>query len=342
MESNIIFGALYTELDDKIGPNPIFWTPNSLSEEVRMHVGIKSITILTGEKGAVPKSLCFLPFPSKNLKGLIKFMSWPDKSRRGNIGTSALTILFKEHNDVIFYKYVEEIESLINRYAVEITNQEKSNADQARIKEIYESLIEGLNSLLDELRLKEHVAHHEPFPELRSKNQEIYQFKIAVCGDPMVGKTSLITRFIDKAFNASYLPTLGVSVSNKFFPYGNEIIQLVIWDIAGQIKFQRMRTAFYKGARGILLTFDLTNRTSFESIRLWHDDVKNNMDSQEVIGLLIGNKSDLREKRAISESEIKTLVNELGFGFIETSALNGDNVEQIFISMGKKLLDVLK
>ncbi len=74
-----------------------------------IHISIKALTILSGENGLVPESLVILPFPSKNLKGLVKYIKWDDPSRRGNIGQSAIVLLFQEIDDVIFYKYLKEL-----------------------------------------------------------------------------------------------------------------------------------------------------------------------------------------------------------------------------------------
>ncbi|MFX1558504.1 MAG: GTP-binding protein, partial [Promethearchaeota archaeon] len=112
---------------------------------------------------------------------------------------------------------------------------------------------------------------------------------------------------------------------------------------AGQSKFQLMRRHFYQGAEGILLIFDLTNPKSFESIRKWYEDIKNNLsDSREIVGCIFGNKVDLESERKIEKSQAKELARDLNLIYVETSALTGQNVENAFYQLAKALIDLHK
>ena len=159
-------------------------------------------------------------------------------------------------------------------------------------------------------------------------------------GPPGVGKTSTILRFTDNAFLRTYIPTLGVSINEKIFDGESGVIEMILWDIAGQAKFQTMRRHFYQGSEAILLIFDLTNRLSFTSIKNWYHDVMKNMEKHhhKMIGYIFGNKSDLTELRKIKLAEALALAKELNLKYIETSALTGSNVEFAFYDIAEQVI----
>jgi len=105
MTKEIIRAIIYTILDEQLGPNPLIWDPIDLSEDIRMSVGIKSITMLSTDQGAIPKSIVIMPFPNLNLKGIIKYIERTDDAYRGNAAVSSIALLFNETYDTIFYKY---------------------------------------------------------------------------------------------------------------------------------------------------------------------------------------------------------------------------------------------
>mgnify|MGYP001027719687 FL=1 len=131
METKLINGILYTEMDDDVGPNPIVLL-GDIPQSDRLYIGIKTITVLSGEGGLIPETLVILPFPSLNLKGLIKFIKWDDESRRGGIGQGAITLLFKEFDDVIFYKYLSYLDPPFKEAANKIANLQKSYAPREK------------------------------------------------------------------------------------------------------------------------------------------------------------------------------------------------------------------
>jgi hypothetical protein len=102
MESKLFSGILYTQLDETLGPTPFVWL-GEIPQSNRLYISIKTITILSGESGLIPESLVILPFPSLNSKGLIKFIKWDDPNRRGGIGQSALTLLFKDVLQISYF-----------------------------------------------------------------------------------------------------------------------------------------------------------------------------------------------------------------------------------------------
>jgi Ras-related protein Rab-1A len=335
----IILAIVYTEIDDALGPNPTLWLPSDLSESIKMQVGIKTITILSAERGIIPDSLLIMPFPSLKMKSIIKYLEWEDKSKRGNVAHSAITFLFKEANDVIFYKAIEHLEPIFNQFAQDLIKLEKIKAQRNDFVLLIQNLKKNIINIIEELRLEE----TEAFPRLDAeeiKNVK-YNFKIIVCGDAMVGKSSVILRFTENAFKRSYLSTLGVSVSEKVIKLNDNLIQLILWDIAGQQKFDKMRSAFYFGAQGVLLVFDLTNPNTFHNIMNWYADIKKEIELG-INGILIGNKSDLSEERKISYDSASRLASAINFDYFETSALSGTNVEKAFEQLAQKLYQINK
>ncbi len=341
MIESLIKGIIYIEFHDIKGTNPLVWSPSNLDEQLRILCGIKAVSLLTGEESYIPKELIILPFPSRNLKGMIKFLKWTDKTRRGYFGRSAIILLFHEADDLIFYKAREYLESVFDEIIIKIINLELLNNDVKKIKEEVNNLEIKLRYVLQDLRDKELIrGQSEEFPGLEDLRDEIidYKFKIVVCGDPRVGKTSTILRFTNNAFTRTYIPTLGVNVTQKAFKVDEKIIKLVLWDIAGQSKFSKMRIHFYQGAEGVLLVFDLTNYKSFEKIKQWYQDIENNLKGRfKIIGYLIGNKNDLKEKRKVNRKLAMELANELNLKYIETSALTGKNVMDMFSSIAREI-----
>jgi small GTP-binding protein len=343
MTQKIIKGIAYLEMNDELGPNPVAWLPSKFTQMELMHISIKALTVLTGEQGMVPESLVILPFTSMNLKGLIKYIKWDDEARRGGIGQSAIVLLFQENDDVIFYKYINELSIPFNNLTPAIINLEKSKSSREEFIKIIEHLDFNVSTLLEELRQQEITQQEtEAFPSQKIKDRSLidYQFKIIICGDPNVGKTSLILRYTDNAFRRNYVPTLGVMVSDKIFKIEDTIVQLTLWDIGGQQKFQTMRNQFYRGSDAVFLVFDLTRPESFSNIPKWFSDVIEQLKdrSEEITGFVIGNKHDLTNQIQVTSDMANQLADQLQLGFIETSALLGENVDYAFSTIAKKLL----
>lgn len=164
----------------------------------------------------------------------------------------------------------------------------------------------------------------------------VYNFKILVLGEPAVGKTSLVKRFVHSTFTNEYLLTIGVEPYIKYEKVKGKNIAYTIFDVAGQKAFNPMRKMFYNGSKGTMFVFDLTRRETYDKVEEWLKDVKKVSPDQEFI--LIGNKSDLENQREIKESEGKALAKKLGLGtYIETSALTGIAVDVSFKQLGKQL-----
>ncbi|NGX27334.1 MAG: hypothetical protein K940chlam6_01268 [Chlamydiae bacterium] len=337
-KENLITAIIYTGLDEQLGPEPNFWLPRETSKELLLHVSIKTITMLSAERGVTPRTLAFIPFAATGLKGIIKHIEWVDENRRGGTGHAAITIVFREEDDIIFYKYVNDLEFLFDRTAQQIMIIEESKKNRESINVLIQNLLNEVLIVLEEKKIEEsQLSEVTAFPE---KDQLHYQFKIIVAGDPTVGKTSTILRFTENAFRRSYIPTLGVAVSKKTINFDNIAVQLIMWDIAGQAKFEFMRTDFYKGAKAMFIVFDLTNPSSFDSVYNWYVDIVNHTESdEEMIGFVSGNKIDLVKDRKVQEIHARQLANQLNLEYFETSALTGNNIDIAFESLARALYD---
>jgi small GTP-binding protein len=344
MEAKLIKGILYTELDDELGPNPFVWL-GDVPQSSRIHISVKTITVLSGEQGLIPESLVILPFPSLNLKGLIKYLKWNDETRRGGIGQGAITLLFKESDDVIFYKYLNHFETLFKEVAEKIVHLQKLKAQRENYIDIFNELFLNIDQILTEFKNNEIAEENaKAFPDQKIKEANLidYKFKIIICGDPSVGKSSLILRYTNNAFRRHYIPTLGVHVSDKIFQIEESYIQLVLWDIAGQAKFETMRQQFYLGSDGIFLIFDLSKPNSLESVSNWYYDIQNQLtDRPALTGYILGNKKDIDHSIENTSKKASDLASYLNLGYIETSALTGENVDYAFSTIAQLLYDSL-
>lgn len=147
MEPSVITGIIYSQFDEKLGPVAVVWIPSNLSVEKLNNVSLKSFNLMAAENGLIPKSLGMVPFPSINLKGLIKSLAIKDTNRRGGAIDSAITILFKEANDVIFYKYIDAFEDLCNQTALKISELVEASAGKKEIEEELKSLYSNITEV---------------------------------------------------------------------------------------------------------------------------------------------------------------------------------------------------
>ena len=171
-----------------------------------------------------------------------------------------------------------------------------------------------------------------------------YLMKLVVLGDEAVGKTSLISMYIENKFKEDYKPTLGVNILTKdvFLEEMDLNVRLVLWDLAAQAKYDLSRVLFFQGCAGALFVYDITRHSSYSNIESkWHNDyIKYSNEQLEGSYLLIGNKSDLSDSRAVSVEEGEKLANKLkAAAFIETSAKLGKNVEMTFRKLVESVLE---
>ncbi|MEJ2251302.1 MAG: DUF4268 domain-containing protein, partial [Candidatus Lokiarchaeota archaeon] len=164
-------------------------------------------------------------------------------------------------------------------------------------------------------------------------------YKLILGGDGDVGKTSMVQRFVEGTFRENYKPTLGVNITKKecHFEGLDSFVRFVIWDLAGQPQFQRIRTSYLANAGAGILVFDVTNQKSFENIKIWHKEIKEAA-PPDIFLILVGNKIDLVNRRTVSPEQGEKLAEELGLSYIETSAKTGENVNDAFKMLALQLL----
>ena len=166
-----------------------------------------------------------------------------------------------------------------------------------------------------------------------------YIFKLILIGSSGVGKTSILQRYIQKIFNDDYTCTIGVDFFMKSMKIDDKLIKLQLWDTAGTEKFKSITTGYYRGANAAFIVFDLTSRKSFESVSEWIENYYkfSNPDYERHV-ILIGNKSDLKNERIITEDEIDDFVKLNKIKYFETSAKNGENIDDTFLFIAEQLM----
>ena len=158
--------------------------------------------------------------------------------------------------------------------------------------------------------------------------QDEQPLKILVIGESAVGKSCLLLRYTDNKFQETFMTTIGVDFKTKYIDIDGNHVKLQIWDTAGQEKFRSITKAYYRGAHGILVVFDISRRDTFNQTRMWIDSIKEaSSDSIDVI--LIGNKCDL--ERAVKKEEAEELAAQYKVRYFETSAKDNTNVEEAFM-----------
>ncbi|XP_061581487.1 ras-related protein Rab-41 isoform X3 [Cololabis saira] len=155
------------------------------------------------------------------------------------------------------------------------------------------------------------------------------KFKLVFLGEQSVGKTSLITRFMYDSFDNTYQATIGIDFLSKTMYLEDRTIRLQLWDTAGQERFRSLIPSYIRDSAAAVVVYDIANLNSFQQTSKWIDDVRTERGS-DVIIMLVGNKTDLADKRQITTEEGEQRAKELNVMFIETSAKTGYNVKQLF------------
>uniref|UniRef100_A0A7S0V162 Uncharacterized protein n=1 Tax=Polytomella parva TaxID=51329 RepID=A0A7S0V162_9CHLO len=177
----------------------------------------------------------------------------------------------------------------------------------------------------------------------RSKQDCDHLVKLLLIGDSGVGKSCLLLRFSEDSFTSSFITTIGIDFKIKRLTIGNSDVKLQIWDTAGQERFRTITSAYYRGAMGILLVYDVTDEASFNNIRNWMRNIEQHA-SDCVNKILVGNKSDMASSApaAVPYSRGKELADEFNIPFFETSAKENINVNEVFMTIAKDVLQRLQ
>eukprot|EP01115_Flamella_aegyptia_P014616 TRINITY_DN83_c1_g1_i1.p1 TRINITY_DN83_c1_g1~~TRINITY_DN83_c1_g1_i1.p1 ORF type:complete len:220 (+),score=45.35 TRINITY_DN83_c1_g1_i1:49-708(+) len=167
---------------------------------------------------------------------------------------------------------------------------------------------------------------------IRKEDEYDFLFKVVLIGDSGVGKSNLLSRFTRNEFTIESKSTIGVEFATRTIAVDGKIIKAQIWDTAGQEKYRAITSAYYRGAVGALLVYDITRNATFDHLERWLNELLDHADKNIVV-MLVGNKSDLRHLRAVTTDQAKEFAEKRNLSFIETSALESTNVETAFTTI---------
>lgn len=167
-----------------------------------------------------------------------------------------------------------------------------------------------------------------------------YVFKVVVIGDSAVGKTQVLSRFAKNAFCFDSKSTIGVEFQTRTVSIQSKVIKAQIWDTAGQERYRAVTSAYYRGALGAMLVYDITKRQTFDHVARWVEELRAHADGSIVI-MLIGNKADLVDSRAVPTEDAVEFAERQGLFFSETSALSGHNVESAFLKLLEEIFNMV-
>ncbi|KAF0903673.1 hypothetical protein E2562_029050 [Oryza meyeriana var. granulata] len=162
--------------------------------------------------------------------------------------------------------------------------------------------------------------------------EEDYVFKVVVIGESAVGKTQLLGRFTKDEFFLDSKSTIGIEFQTRTVDIAGKRVKAQIWDTAGQERYRAVTSAYYRGALGAMLVYDVTSRRTFHAAARWLRDLRAHADTSIVV-MLIGNKADLAHARAVAADEAAAFAEDQGLFFSEASALSGDNVDAAFLGL---------
>lgn len=162
------------------------------------------------------------------------------------------------------------------------------------------------------------------------------KYKLVFLGDQGVGKTSIITRFMYDSFDKNYQATIGIDFLSKTMYLDDRTVRLQLWDTAGQERFRSLIPSYIRDSSVAVVVYDITNRASFLNTSKWIEDVRNER-GNDVIMVLVGNKTDASEKRQVSVEEGEDKASKEGIMFIETSAKAGFNIKALFRKLATSL-----
>lgn len=167
-----------------------------------------------------------------------------------------------------------------------------------------------------------------------------YVFKVVVIGDSAVGKTQMLSRFAKNEFCFDSKSTIGVEFQTRTVTINGKLIKAQIWDTAGQERYRAVTSAYYRGALGAMLVYDITKRQTFDHVARWIEELRSHADNSIVV-MLIGNKGDLVDQRVVHTEDAVEFAEDQGLFFSETSAFSGENVNSAFFKLLEEINKVV-
>ncbi|KAE8689601.1 Ras-related protein RABA2c [Hibiscus syriacus] len=175
----------------------------------------------------------------------------------------------------------------------------------------------------------------------RVNHEYDYLFKIVLIGDSGVGKSNILSRFTRNEFCLDSKSTIGVEFATRTLQVEGKTVKAQIWDTAGQERYRAITSAYYRGAVGALLVYDITKRQTFDNTPQWLKELRDHAGSNIVVIMMAGNKSDLNHLRAVSKEDAESFADKEGLSFLETSALDASNIEKAFQKMLMDIYQIL-
>lgn len=169
--------------------------------------------------------------------------------------------------------------------------------------------------------------------------KEEYLFKVIILGESGVGKTALLLRYTENLYRCTFTTIAAQYSSHSLELDPGVCVKLNIWDTCGMEKYRALTRNYYHNVAGCLLVFDLTNEVSFNNIKYWHDDICETQASDTIVFVLVGQKCDDTEKRKVTREDAEQLAAQLGMPYVEVSAVKGDNVEETFYDLARRMKD---
>ncbi|CAN4126727.1 unnamed protein product [Withania somnifera] len=167
-----------------------------------------------------------------------------------------------------------------------------------------------------------------------------YVFKVVLIGDSAVGKSQILARFARNEFSLDSKATIGVEFQTRTLVIQHKSVKAQIWDTAGQERYRAVTSAYYRGAVGALLVYDITKRQTFDHIPRWLEELRAHADKNIVV-MLVGNKTDLEDQRAVPTDDAKEFAQKEGLFFLETSAMEARNVEDAFLTVLTEIFNIM-
>ncbi|CAN9511886.1 unnamed protein product [Ophioblennius macclurei] len=162
------------------------------------------------------------------------------------------------------------------------------------------------------------------------------ELKVCLLGDTGVGKSSIVWRFVEDSFDPNINPTIGASFMTKTVQYQNELHKFLIWDTAGQERFRALAPMYYRGSAAAIIVYDITKEDSFQTLKNWVKELRQHGPPNIVVAIA-GNKCDLSDAREVPEKDAKDYADSIHAIFVETSAKNAININEVFIEISKRI-----